>query len=311
MKWEDDTGIYDFASAKRLPRSRTLLRNTLSSHTTIPDQHRREPVSAPSISLNMAKMGSQLQLCSIAAFGVVLQSSAIVYAVLINFLPLLGSKLQKTEYPAIMYTLMMACGTVVLVVGMYLCSYSVEKSTVEESWEVKKIGGAKVRVVWLQKGGVVGDQLFNAYALFPTIPTAILRQSSTKYPVRNKSVNIRMISAVWGAVSFGCRVTGPVLRDRLLAHLTANRFRTPFAQIAKTFKGLWAKFSGGRSGICLRTSRQDSSGGQQIVNGISVLFSLEGLVCQFMGLQELHWSVTILQLGATDLEVLGAEKYDT
>lgn len=64
----------------------------------------------------------------------------------------------------------MACGTVALVVGMCLCSYIIERSTVEESWEIKKIGGGTVRVAWLQRGGVVGDELFNAYSLFPASP---------------------------------------------------------------------------------------------------------------------------------------------
>lgn len=194
-KWEDDIGIYDFESAKRLPRSSALLKHMRSSDATIPEQHCRGPVAAPNISLNMAKMGSQLELCSVAAFGVILQSSVIVYAVMINFLPLFGSRLQKTEYRANIYTPLMSCGTSALVAGMYRCSYIVERSTVEESGEIKKVGGATVRVVWLQKGGVVGDQQFNAYALFPVIRQSISRQPRTRHPLSNSGAVMRVI---WG-----------------------------------------------------------------------------------------------------------------
>ncbi|KAL0634201.1 hypothetical protein Q9L58_006877 [Maublancomyces gigas] len=136
MKWEDDAGIYDFESAKRLPRSHGLLKKVWSSHSENTNVQDRAIVSAPNISLNIATMGSHFELCCIAAFGMLLQSSVIVYAVLINFnfLPSLGSRLQKTEYPAIIYAPLMACGTAVLVIGIIANGYELD-------WMAKTIKG--------------------------------------------------------------------------------------------------------------------------------------------------------------------------
>lgn len=86
-----------------------------------------------------------------------------------------------------------------------------------------------------------------------------------------------------------------------MVYHASNRFRTPFARITKVFKFVGTSVSRGGSRACLRTSRQDPPKDQQILTGISVVFSLVGFVGQFMGLRGLHWSVTVLQRGATVL----------
>lgn len=63
----------------------------------------------------------------------------------------------------------MMSGTVALVIGMYLCSYINQRSTVEELCTVKQITQAQVHVAWLERGGV-DNQLFDSYALFATDP---------------------------------------------------------------------------------------------------------------------------------------------
>jgi len=49
---------------------------------------------------------------------------------------------------------MMAIGTVALVVGMFLCAYIIDGSTVEERWEITDSGA---NFAWLQRGGKVND----------------------------------------------------------------------------------------------------------------------------------------------------------
>lgn len=49
-KWEDDVGIYDFESAKRLPRGNQLLKQVWPSHAKNHQAKDRAMVSAPNIS---------------------------------------------------------------------------------------------------------------------------------------------------------------------------------------------------------------------------------------------------------------------
>jgi ankyrin repeat protein len=47
---------------------------------------------------------------------------------------------------------------------MLICSFVIERSTLETDWQVNTPDG--VRIAWLQKRGVVNDQLFDSYAIF-------------------------------------------------------------------------------------------------------------------------------------------------
>lgn len=291
-RWEDDAGIYDFDSARTLCRSDQLLAHTGCSHAQNAEDLQRGTGSAPNMSLNMANTVPNLERWIVAVFGVVLQLSVIVFALLINFVPHFGTKLQKTGYRATIYAPLMATGTVILVVGMFLCSHIVERSTVEESWEVKRRGGVKIRVAWLQKGGVVGDQLFNAYALFPSLSQANFQQPCLKFYI------LRVMRAILNRfITLADKHRWFVTSSTIRSNVVIVTIVTSIGNWLRPFATWIDDISIGR--MCLRTSRPKSTADHEILTMVAVLLSLGGFVGQFLGLRGLHWSVTVMQLGAT------------
>jgi len=93
--------------------------------------------AAPNISLNLHG-GSKLEdLYTIAACGIVLQLGVLIFSGLAVYYPGWSSKFQKNNRPIQSYAYpLMAAGTVVLVVGMIICSAVIEQSTTEEKWVV-------------------------------------------------------------------------------------------------------------------------------------------------------------------------------
>lgn len=53
-----------------------------------------------------------------------------------------------------------------LVPGMLICGHVVESSTSERRYHT--VNGKEARVVWLQRSGIVNDQSFKSFAIFPT-----------------------------------------------------------------------------------------------------------------------------------------------
>lgn len=88
----------------------------------------------------MAPFGSQFEPFMVAGFGIILQSSVIVYAMLIRFI-FPSISLFESAQRGVPVNSLSTC--VVLwegyfVVDMYLCSSIIERSTAEQPWEIKK-----------------------------------------------------------------------------------------------------------------------------------------------------------------------------
>lgn len=332
-RWEDDCGIYDFDSARKQSSDKQLLEFRSSSHFDGPQSCSRSKASAPNISLNFGgKKVTGLELWSVAIFGIILQSGVIVYAVLTCAFWPWDLRLQKQGYRAIIHAFLMASGTVAQVTGMFLCSYIVERSTVEELWEIKKQAGVTVQVAWLQKGGMVNDQLFDSYAIFSTAP-----EEKASVAARTSG---RLFWGFTGWLSkrgFGGHMSGIggrrllVLRFRfrvlldwatavalwvlgVLGWLPTELTNLLVACCPRLLKIGWVRrsfhpfrslhlFFG--SILCeddypsIRTSRQAEPSNQKIWAAIAALFSLLGFLAQFLGFRGLHWSVTVSQLVAT------------
>lgn len=62
-----------------------------------------------------------------------------------------------------------ALGTILLVIGMYVCASVVEKGTKEKTWVSRKSDSGTelndIQLLWLQKKNVVSDQCFESYAI--------------------------------------------------------------------------------------------------------------------------------------------------
>ncbi|KAG0636076.1 hypothetical protein HOY80DRAFT_1090215 [Tuber brumale] len=127
------------------------------THTTLPKD--TGPTSAPNISLNISGVRGQGELWLFAVVGIVLQFGCSIFIGVTRYHPMINwgrDKNSEYAYP------LMASGTLLLVVGMMACSRVVQSSSKEDIW----VAETSFRILWLQKGDRVNDQLFGSYALF-------------------------------------------------------------------------------------------------------------------------------------------------
>lgn len=139
-------------------------------------------ISAPNVSLNFCEIHNKLELRAFAILGTVLQFGSLVFIAFGRYHPALEWRAENRRFA---YPLM-ATGTIFLVLGMLLCSRTVQDASQETTWGVNK--GA-FRVLWLQKSDVVNDQVFESYAIFAESPRKKLitsrrrtAETSSKYP---------------------------------------------------------------------------------------------------------------------------------
>ena len=121
------------------------------------DAARMQFAPNPNLSLNVGiKKPSRKVLCLAAIFGCALQGSVLGYAAWAVHVKGLRKEGQSAVDP---YFWLTVTGTVLLVVGMFLCARLIEQSTSEKTYKLQK------HMFWLQPGGQrVGDQTFEAFA---------------------------------------------------------------------------------------------------------------------------------------------------
>lgn len=121
---------------------------------------------APNIFLNIHSPVSEWELNLVALVAVVLQVGVLVYACCVTYSSTLKSRIGSGTSPVwSLYCILI--GTVSLVFGMLGCCYIIEKASVEQTHDLT---GGKGRILWLQKGETVNDQVFNSYAIFTKTP---------------------------------------------------------------------------------------------------------------------------------------------
>ncbi|KAL6863686.1 ankyrin repeat-containing domain protein [Trichoderma novae-zelandiae] len=127
----------------------------------------RSDESAPNLLLNCHDRVQRGEIYLAAAFGVILQLGALVYFGFITYdPPIKGQFFLKDGKRIVDYAFPCAAGgTVLLVLGLFICAWVVEKSTTETCYEAPN---HQMFVVWLQKDHTVNDQVFKPYAVYPT-----------------------------------------------------------------------------------------------------------------------------------------------
>ena len=106
--------------------------------------------------------------------GIVLQSGVLVFSGFSVYHPQFSWRFLKDGKPVRPYAYpVMACGTILLTLGLMICSAIVEYSTQEKEFIAKredvtdpvecKLHG---QILWLQRSHVVSDQVFNASVIF-------------------------------------------------------------------------------------------------------------------------------------------------
>ncbi|KAK2759885.1 hypothetical protein FQN54_002619 [Arachnomyces sp. PD_36] len=125
----------------------------------------RIPTSAPNIFLNIQPRRNRVDLHTTAIIGIVLQLAVLVFAGMTTYYP--PWKLQKDGGEIDGYAFpLTAAGTLTLVAGVLICSFVIEQSSKEVDWEANREDCKGARIVWLQRHGVVNDQLFESFAIF-------------------------------------------------------------------------------------------------------------------------------------------------
>jgi len=115
---------------------------------------------APNILLNHG--GTSLTILIPAAiFGIVLQVGALTFAGMASKWPYFALELPSSESATYYGFPLLLLGTVFLTAGLFIVTLVIEQSTEEMKLVVKDDGtnaSSNVRVLWLQKEHVVGDQ---------------------------------------------------------------------------------------------------------------------------------------------------------
>lgn len=153
---------------------------------------RNTKADAPNITFNRPKNVGRRELYLVATFGIVLQLGVLLFFGLITYYPTLSY--QKDGKTVVAYACPLAViGTIVLVLGMLLCSHVVDSTTREDRYEAAR--GKTAQMVWLQQETTVSDQLFSSVALFPpqtskvvTTSSRVLTENPTEHGTLQKTV---------------------------------------------------------------------------------------------------------------------------
>lgn len=122
--------------------------------------------SAPNLLLNCHDRVERGEIYLAATIGVILQLGALVYFGFITYHQPIKGKFLKDGKRVVDYAFPCAAGgTLLLVLGLFMCAWVVEKSTAETCYKADK---HQIYIVWLQKHHTVSEQVFRPFAIYPT-----------------------------------------------------------------------------------------------------------------------------------------------
>ena len=239
-----------------------------------PDQSRLSSTSdaegqqsppAPNISLNIHGGSRSSELYAAALCGIILQFGVLVFCGFSVYHPRFsqgfpknGQRIRPYAFPA------MATGTIILAIGMVICSFVVEASTEEKVYFVPETTDTstgngehprpqrdlKVRILWLQKSHLVSDQKFDSHVIF----------GPDKYGPHN-----------------GTGILTSRRDAKTESDSTKHRTNPPNRQPSWQMKAV-------------------ASTPREFLTILGVFFGLAGFVLQFQGLRGMNWSASIAQL---------------
>ncbi|KAJ4308776.1 hypothetical protein N0V84_011892 [Fusarium piperis] len=216
--------------------------------------------------LEQQDVGGRGELYVVAACGLVLQAGVLVYSgIAAKYLTFM---LLKDGKPVADYAFpCFAAGTLLLVVGMLICAHVVETSTSETRY--RPASGMSARVVWLQRSGTVNDQVFESFAIFPNNAQALVTTS--------ERAERQKLKELW-----------PKLKKQWLTTSEEPRMEPP--QDGTTQNGKQPKKT--------RLERFLETEVEEFIAVTGSVVSLCGFIVQFVGLRGMHWSASVVQLGA-------------
>lgn len=240
--------------------------------------HRDADADAPNISLNVQDHNSaELRVC--AVIGSIIQTAVIIYSAFATYYPALRYP-KEEQQPVSAYAFpCMAAGTYLLSCGLVLCANVVEGRSKEETYKVKE--GYEARIVWIQRKSTVGDQVFASVALFGTNPRDGIVTSRRLHTATATSHLDKIILALSTIVLAWYTSLMKLVRHRVYG-------KSALAHNSAATKKALQETKLEQNKDTIRASKTT----------ISVVISLGGFIAQFVGIRGLHWSVSIVQLGA-------------
>ncbi|KAL7914158.1 hypothetical protein GGI35DRAFT_236669 [Trichoderma velutinum] len=146
--------------------------------------------SAPNLLLNCHDRVERGEIYLAATFGVILQLGAVIYFAFITYHQPIKGKFLKDGKRVVDYAFPCAAGgTLLLVFGLFMCAWVVEKSTTETCYKADK---HQIFIVWLQKHHTVSEQVFRPFAIYPTRKRKYITMSRRNIREENMQENPTM-----------------------------------------------------------------------------------------------------------------------
>lgn len=162
-------GLYTMEAAKKAKLLKRCQKPTADEETgdKIAQYTAQDEPEAPNILLNIHHGSTTGELLFAAITGTLLQMGVLVFSGFVAYYTQLQPKIPESDHQTTYGFPLLMIGTAILTVGLILVSLVIEQSTVEEKWVAERAEGekTKVRVLWLQKKHVVGDQAFDSHII--------------------------------------------------------------------------------------------------------------------------------------------------
>lgn len=253
---------------------------------------------APNLLLNCHDRVGRREIYLAAALGIILQLGAILYFGVITYHEPIQHHFLKDGKEIVLYAFPCAAiGTMLLVFGLFICSWAVGQSTKETFYEA---GNHEMFIVWLQKDHTVSDQEFRPYAIYPASKRDYFTMSRRN--IEDHPKEIRDL----------CRK----ILCRLSEHPIVRPFQTTLGKLSMLCRGFMSSRTtsanqndpkaGNMSSENSSATRSKDEPNEQplysplrFITVIGSFISLMGFISQFIGMRGLNWTASIVQLGIT------------
>ncbi|KAL7269575.1 hypothetical protein RUND412_007753 [Rhizina undulata] len=232
----------------------------------------------PNISLNAhGEAISTLESTVWAGIGICLQMGLLIFGGIMTFQQnsdVIFSGGSSTLVPLWSFYVT-TVGTMILSIGLLLCSFLIDRSTDEVRCMMEK----ELQVAWFQKAHKAGGENVDSYAIFP---------HDKNMPSKNSTQPISSFGKVWKNVS------GPFRKIFENAQVLLKSAEPLWNKLFSIFRS--SPESGKRYIRSTHHAGVNTPNGHEYLATIATFLSLSGFVLQFSGMREMHWTLPIAQL---------------
>ncbi|KHO01297.1 ankyrin 2,3/unc44 [Metarhizium album ARSEF 1941] len=242
--------------------------------------------SAPNITLNGHDQISRLQVHGAAVFATLLQAGLVIFFGITTYHPDFKQRYLKEQKPVEASAFpLVASGTALLVLGLFICGHVNEASTEEyryRPWDEDEMA----QIMWIQRGQTVGDQVFKPYATLPRSKRTIITTSRRKLGQSPTETSAASHDDTEAPCDDGTARSGSY--EAISSHGHAENVASTSDESRQS--SVSQRMDRVRSWIDGHTDEVETVTGA----GVSVL----GFVVQFVGLRKMNWTASVAQLGA-------------